>query len=893
MKILLSPRVQGTLLVLLTFAVYWPVLFNGFIWDDVPHIVLNGLLPPPHGLDRIWFHLDFQQYLPMQMTTYWLEYRLWGTNPLGYHIVNVILHAFTGVLLWRVLLRLEVPAAWLCAAVFLVHPVHAETAGYVTERRNLLSALFYFSSMLCWFNFEEREEKRWYAASLFLFLLALLSKTVTCSLPVILLLLRWMRGLPIRRKEILYVIPFFLVALPLALLTAFMERYLIGANEYEWAYTFPQRILLCGHALLHYAGELLWPAKLMFFYPRWSLDVSDWTQWLYVLGSAVIVLGLIPLTRKFGRRPAAALLFFGISIFPASGFANVYPQRFSFVADHFQYIASIGIIVLAVGILHAIYVRAVAASPALKTALAFPVLANAVLPVVLGALLIQHLSAFKNDEVLYHDVLSKNENCWLAHQNLGTIQFNRGEYTEALQHYEAAHRLVPHEIVVMRYLGECYQRLHRDADARKILEQGLSESPAEAMIASARERDNFIAGKGFLSVYERDRIEATVDILIALSTLDVREQKWDLAQTRLISAQTLTPRSIKPVLAHADLLAAQGHFDEALAECDRAAELKPASGAPLCHKAELYRTHGAPDVRNANLPRAEAAFRAALTREPGHVPSLAGLCELLLSQRRTDEAEQLLRTAQSSGFASAQLDIDFAFVLKEKGDLSGAAQAFTRALDREPRNFKALAGFGNMCLQANQDKLAETLLRQALAIAPDAINERENLAIAVAKQGHTDEAVALLKECRTHSPSLSVELNLERMLLQARRFSDASTALREAIATGALPAKQLTRLKHDLAWLLATAPDAAARSGADALRLAEETMPASDATSLEKAEALGVLAAAQAETGAFANAAKSAQLAQENATAAKQPDMARELGEQQKVYSAGQAYHAK
>ena len=890
MKDRLTPRVQGALLILLTFAFYWPVLFNGFVWDDFPHIIKNGLLPRPDGLARIWFHLDFQQYLPMQMTTHWIEYRIWGTEPLGYHIVNVILHAFVGLLLWRVLLRLEVPAAWLCAAIFLVHPVHAETAGYVTERRNLLAALFYFLSLLSWFNFERSSDRRWYAAALMCFTLALLSKTVTCSFPVIILLLRWMRGMPIGRREILYIVPFFIVGLPLALLTAFMERYLIGANGYEWAYTVPQRILICGHALWLYAANIVWPANLMFFYRRWPLDVGDISQWLYVIAAVAVVLGLFPLTRRFGRRPAAALLFFGISIFPALGFANVYPQRFSFVADHFQYIASIGIIVLAVGVLHALYNRALATSPALRSAKYLPLLANAVLPLILGSVLLAHLPVFKNDETLYRDVLSKNDDCWLAHLNLGTMHFNRGEHTESTQHFEAAHRIVPHEIVVLKYLGESYERQHRDGDARRTLELGLSESPAEAMIAGARERGNFIAGKGFLSVYERDRIEATVDLHTSLAALDAREQHFDAAEAHLEAAQALTPQSIKPLLAKADLLAAQGQLDDALAACDRAAELKPLSGAPLYRKAELLRNSGTPEARSANLPRAEAALRGALEHEPGHLQSLAGLCELLLSQHRIDEAETLLRSARDAGAASTQLDIDLAYVLQEKGDLSGAAQAFSRALQREPRNFKALSGFGSMCLRANQNPLAENLLRQALAVTPGAVTERENLAIALARMNRSDEAIALLKECRTHAASLSVELNLERMLIAAHRFTDASAALREALANPAFSEKQLIRLKLDLAWMLATCPDAATRNGAEALRLAQKISAV--AANAEQAEALGVLAAAQAETGDFAGAVKTSQSAQESAKAAHQDNMAKELGAQQQLYAAGKAYHA-
>lgn len=883
-----SATVQGVLLVFITLAVYAPALFHGFVWDDYPHVLMNGLIPRADGLNRIWFHLEFQQYQPLQLTTHWFEYRIWGFNPLGYHAVNIVLHAGVGLLLWRVLLSLKVPAAWLCAAIFLVHPVNAETAAYVTERRNLLSGACYFAAMLCWFRFEERGEKRWYVAALAIFFLGLFAKTVICSLPVILLLLRWMRGLPVRPKHVIQVVPFFIVALPLAMLTAFMEKYLIGANGYEWAFTVPQRLIICGHALWFYAWKIVWPVNLMFFYPRWNVDAADWTQWLYVAGAFLVGLSLIPITHRFGRRPAAALLYFAITLFPALGFANVYPQRFSFVADHFQYLATIGIITLVVGILHMLYLRALAASDNLRSAQRLPLIANAVLPLVLSALLLNYLPSLNNDDTVYADILSKNNDCWIAHTNVGVKLFNHGDYAGSTQHLEEAHRVVPHELEVMKYLGESYEKQGRLADARSIWTQGIAESPAAEMIANARDRENIVAGKGFLNVYENHRIDATLDMHLDLARLDTRERHRESADAHLAAASGLRPTSYKPLLVRAEMLASAGRLTDALAECDRAADLKKSAAQPFCTKAELYRAYSSPAQLTDFFQQTESAYRAALAREPAHIPSLTGLCEILLTQQKVDEPEQLARTGLIANPEATALYIILARVCQAKGDNKGAAESYNRALQLEPKNVKALSGFANLCLQNNRFDLAEKLFRQVLEFAPNSYGDRENLAIALAQQNQFDEAIKLLQECLAAPHAISLDLNLEHLLIKARRFADAIALIDKRFEEGIQDELLETRFRRDLAWLLATVPDEHLRSGLQACCLANSLV--GNAKETDAADALSVLAAAQAETGDFAAAVKTSQEAAKSATAAHQTALAQEIAERQKLYEAGKPY---
>src|SRR5262249_45486376 len=151
------------------------------------------------GLGRIWFEPQASpQYYPLVFTSFWIENKLWGLRPLGFHLVNVLLHAANAILVWRILKRLEVRGALVVGAIFALHPVHVESVAWVTERKNMLSGLFYLLTLRAWLRWDSIDADRkwqWYTLSLILFICALLSKSVTATLPaVILVIIWWKRG---------------------------------------------------------------------------------------------------------------------------------------------------------------------------------------------------------------------------------------------------------------------------------------------------------------------------------------------------------------------------------------------------------------------------------------------------------------------------------------------------------------------------------------------------------------------------------------------------------------------------------------------------------------------------------------------------------------------------
>lgn len=384
------------------------------MWDDDAHVTNNATLTSLDGLRRIWVEPSaLPQYYPLVHTSFWVEARLWGMAPFGYHLDNVLLHILNSLLLWTFLRRMCVPGAWLAASVFALHPVHVESVAWITERKNLLSAFFYLLAAMGFLHFfgvrgredsnggDESEGERkhasheadaalhsavglpaeearvvgrhdgdhvpsapnepigtagslafgaggtgdewhWYAAGFLLFLLALLSKTVTASLPLALLILLWWKKKRVGLRDLAALAPLVVLGAALGFVTVWLETHHVGAQGRDWTLSFLDRALIAGRAPWFYLGKILWPAKLTFFYPRWTLDPTVWWQDGFPLLTAATVVILWMLRRRLGRGPLAAFLFFLVTLGPALGFFDVFPMRYAFVADHFQYLASVG-----------------------------------------------------------------------------------------------------------------------------------------------------------------------------------------------------------------------------------------------------------------------------------------------------------------------------------------------------------------------------------------------------------------------------------------------------------------------------------------------------------------------------------------------------------------------
>ncbi|MBN1901524.1 tetratricopeptide repeat protein [Candidatus Sumerlaeota bacterium] len=546
--------VRLALLIAATLAFYLPAFNAGFIWDDDDYVTQNETLRSLNGLARIWFDIGATpQYYPLVHTSFWIEYHLWGLHPSGYHITNVILHILNALFIWMILRKLDLRSAWFAAMIFALHPVHVESVAWITERKNALSGFYYLASILSYLYFaglkgegtpplkSSKDEppslrkNKFYVLSLVLYLCALLSKTVAASLPAAILVILWWKKNKIRIKDILPLVPFFAVGLALGLVTVWMERSHVGAIGAEWNLSFMDRCLIAGRALCFYASKILVPRNLSFIYPRWDMK-SMGGLYFIPLGILSIVFILFLKRQKIGKGVLAAILFFIITLFPALGFFNIYPMLFSFVADHFQYLASIGLIAFFAALLYK-------ACAGLNVNLKYPVFGAIFL--ILGVLTWKQTLIYQNAEILWRDTLKKNPSSWMPHQNLGMILAEQGKLEEAIIHYKTSLDLKPDDPVSHYNMGSVLEEIGEYEKALREYREAIRLKPDFPDAHSNLGADLIILGN------------------------------FEEARRSLEKALELHPEHFKALDNMGVLLSKQGKIDEAMACYQKAISIEP------------------------------------------------------------------------------------------------------------------------------------------------------------------------------------------------------------------------------------------------------------------------------------------------------------------------------
>lgn len=422
---------KALVLTLLTFLAYSPAILGRIVWDDAGHITAANL-QSLHGLYRIWFQPGAtQQYYPLLHTAFWLEHRLFGDALAGYHLINIALHLISAFLIVAIARQMKIPGGWLAAFLFALHPVATESVAWISEQKNTLSTVFYLGAALLYLRFDSNRKRSSYILALILFLMALMSKTVTVTLPVTLLIaIWWQRGTLSVKRDLYPLAPWIAIGISGGAVTSWVERVYEGARGNEFALSLFERCLLAGRIAAFYLGKLLWPAGLTFFYPHWKVDASE--AWQYTFPLAILLLiaaGWIYARRKNDaahRAPLAALLAFLVAIGPAMGFINAWSFVYSYVADHFQYLGMIPVfLALAAG--------ATVAARAFNMTPQWTYVAAAVASVILGALTWQQSHIYLDEQTLYRDAIARNPQSWVAYLDLAlVVDRTKGHEPEAL-----------------------------------------------------------------------------------------------------------------------------------------------------------------------------------------------------------------------------------------------------------------------------------------------------------------------------------------------------------------------------------------------------------------------------------------------------------------------------
>jgi Flp pilus assembly protein TadD len=676
---------------------YLPALHGQPLWDDDGHMTRSELRGAD-GLQRIWGDPGAtQQYYPLAHSAFWLQHKLWGDTTLGYHVVNVALHAIAAFLLLLSLRKLEVPGAMLAAFVFALHPVHVESVAWISELKNTLSGVLVLASALVYLEFDERRGSKSYVAAMVLFALALLSKTVTATLPAALLVVIWWRRGRLRwQRDALPLVPFVVFGIAAGLTTAWVERTFIGARGGDFDLTLVERGLVAGRAIVFYLGKLAWPSPLVFVYPRWHVDGAVWWQYLYPI-AVVALLGALWFWRAKTSAPLAALLFFCVALAPALGFVNVYPFRYSFVADHFQYLASIGIITLAAASATGFVTRRRIVPPAASEALLVLVVS---LP--LGLLTARQARQYINTATLFSATLEANPECWLCHDNLGVLRLEDGSRAgleAAAAHFQAAARINPTDPNVHKNLGSTLVNLGR-----------LEEAVAEERLAIR---------------YAPWYAEAHGDLGSALQRLGRRDE----AVEEYRRALQLKPDSPVVRANLAVILFDQGHADAAVAELQQGLQQ---AGDPATRTAAAFRNYvqvGNAYVYVGRHAEAAQAFTAALRLQPQSASTRRDLGHMLWRLGRYHEAaaelREVLRLAPDDALAHAWLGTTLHASGKLESALAEYERAFQLGVPTNAADFHNDMGVALARVGRQQD--AATHFKEALRLKPDFEAARANL----------------------------------------------------------------------------------------------------------------------------------------------------------------------
>ncbi len=594
----------AVVLAAVTIFVYRPAWHGGFLWDDDAYIINNELLTAPHGWQRIWFSLDSpSQYFPLTYSTFRIEHTLWGLNTTGYHWVNLLLHVGNALLVWAVLARLGVPGSWLAAAIFALHPVQVESVAWITERKNVLMGFFFLLTLLAWIAFvNERTRRQWifYCLALIFYMLALSAKATACTLPAALFLILWLQKKPITMRRVIQVVPFVVLGIGMGLVAVWWERYHQGTNRGVFPFLGPiERILVASRAVWFYLSKIFWPSNLTFIYPRWNISPADLLDYIPLLACIAACVAIYFLRRYVGRSVEVATAFFVATLSPVLGFIMLFTFRYTFAADHYQYLACIGPIALAsAGIVtlsdRFTHYRAVIVSAALLVVAGF------------GTLTWRQAATYSDIETLWRTTLARNPECWMAHTNIGIVFLQQGKIDDAIAHYRLALQMQADSWDAEYNLGTALVAKGQVDEAILHCERAVGMRPtdpdAQVSLGDALLRKGRIDDA--IDHYQKAMMARADHFLARYGLCQALLEKGELDSAIQVcrSALVLWPLDADCHTALAIALEEKGEPAEAIEHYEKALEVAPRSISTLTNLAWLLAT--SPDASLRNGPKA-------------------------------------------------------------------------------------------------------------------------------------------------------------------------------------------------------------------------------------------------------------------------------------------------
>lgn len=597
----------ASVLVVSVVIAYIPIFSADFIWDDTA-IVENYGLRTFSGLKDIWLNpsvlVDEGHYWPVVYTTFWIEWNVWGLNPVGFHIGNLLLYILNVLLLWWILLRLNIRGAWLISMLFALHPFHAESVTWTIERKDVLYGLFYLSSFLCFILYEEKRSLAFYLSSTALLVLGMLSKSACVSLPFVLLIYIWWKEGRISSEKFILTLPHFVVAFGIGLLDTWRTR---GQSEYQSGFSILTRIIVAGRATFHYIIKTFLPFGLTPIYEKWDLMPVRYWQLIYPLVIGLTFMALWGYRKRLGRGPLACFALFLVTLGPTLGIIDFSFMRLSYVADRFAYLAVLGLLIPFGVFLSKSIKEATGEKRQLWSSLAVIIL------MVFAVQSWRRTATYESNEGFWKNNIAQNPNSYHAYYCLAHGYMKEGRSAKAEEYYLRTLRLKPDHSLALNNLGQL------------LVAKGDVEKGIDCLERSVQANPNNTSAQN------------------NLGTALARTGQYDRAMQYLLKAHELAPDDEGPLLNMGHVYRSQGRWDEALKYYTDAWRQNPDNPAVHMNLAESFLAKG-------DREKAVRSFQAALELQPDDPQLHVRFADITAEMGRTKEAVEhygkALRLAQ-------------------------------------------------------------------------------------------------------------------------------------------------------------------------------------------------------------------------------------------------------
>jgi Flp pilus assembly protein TadD len=630
---------------LITFIVYLPALRNEFVmWDDSRYVVVNEHIRSLNAAFFKWAFFDVyaSNWHPLTWLSHAVDYAVWGLNPLGHHLANNILHAvntFLVVLVTMQLIKMRketsnatgpsefldertiLITAGMTGLLFGLHPLHVESVAWVAERKDLLCALFFLFSILEYIHYVASTSNepfhaklsslvshKHYFFSLGSFVLALMSKPMAVTLPVVLLLLDWypffkIQSLKTFKSALIGKIPFIAFSLISSIITVAAQQQAMVPMDRAPMMT---RVLVAFHSLVMYLVKMIWPLNLdpLYPYPK-AVSLLSSTH-LFAIALVIVVSAACIMISKTQRFLFTAWAYYVVTLLPVIGIVQVGAQS---MADRYTYLPSLGpFLIMGLGVAWTSTKMSTVKKGRVVVQLLSATLALLFVAAI-SIITIKQIGIWKNGIIFWSYIIEKEpEKVPLAYLNRGVAFKNMGRFDEAIRDYDRAIALNPSYSKAFYDRGVAFNSMGQVDKALADFDRAITLDPF--YVLSYNQRGLLYENKGFLDKAVSDYNNAissnplSPEAYFNLGVLFGKSGSYEKAISHLSKAISINPDNADYYSNRGAIYSLNGQRELAMDDLNAALKLNRDMPAVYYNRGIIYLNTGRKELARADFRKA-------------------------------------------------------------------------------------------------------------------------------------------------------------------------------------------------------------------------------------------------------------------------------------------------